>query len=320
VAINISLAPIQGITDYHFRNAFNKHFGGVDTYFAPYLRIDKKQAFKISKLKDILPENNNALKLIPQIMTNNSEDFIFMANELANLGYEELNWNLGCPYPMVTNRQLGAGLLPHHLTITDILEKSLSTIKTKVSIKMRTGLINDTEIEQLLPKLDPYPLTEIIIHPRYAKQLYKENANIDLFEKCLTLTKHLISYNGDITSLQLFKKYATRFQSINKYMIGRGLISNPFLAIQIKNNSNKLAGNEALTFNAFHDELFDSYLNTLSGASHVLPRMKAFWEYFSLSFSDSHKAFKKIKKASNLNKYKSAVNEIIQEYSWLNLV
>lgn len=313
----ILLAPIQGVTDYHFRNTFNKFFKGVDCMYSPYLRVDKEMKLKNTKIKDVLPVNNLDVNLVPQIMTNKPEEFIYLSDFLFDNGYEHINWNLGCPFPMVTNRQLGAGLLPYCKKVESILDEVLSVISNKVSIKMRIGFENVEEIFKILPILDNFPILEIVIHPRTAKQMYKGLVNIDIFEECLRLTKHTICYNGDINTLNDYSNLSSRFKTVNSWMIGRGLIRNPFLAMQINQMENELLNDKMKVFKEFHDLLCEEYVNSFSGPSHLLNRMRVFWEYFSLSFSNSHKVYKRIKKATSISKYNIAVAQNFNEERWI---
>ncbi|MDA3954668.1 MAG: tRNA-dihydrouridine synthase family protein [Bacteroidales bacterium] len=314
MANRILLAPIQGVTDYHFRNTFNKFFKGVDFMYSPYLRVDKNMQLKNSKVIDILPSNNKNINLVPQIMTNKPEEFTYMSKFLFDKGYEHINWNLGCPFAMVTNRELGSGLLPHHNKIEDILEKVMTVLPIKLSIKMRIGLENENDIFKILPILDKFPILEIIIHPRTGKQMYKGQVYTSIFEKCLALSSHKICYNGDINALDDYNNLSNRFKTVNSWMIGRGLIKNPFLAMQI---NKVLTENKMEIFKEFHDALCEEYLQSLSGSSHLLSKMIVFWEYFSLSFSNSHKVYKRIKKATSISKYKIAVAQNCNEEKWI---
>lgn len=308
MSLKLSIAPIQGITDYVFRNAYDQYFTGVDKYYAPYLRLEKNLQFKNSKLKDILPENNSVYGLIPQIMTNSAVEFLYMADRLVDYGYNELNWNLGCPYPMVTNRKLGAGLLPHHSEIINILDQALSKTNIKVSIKIRSGLNDNSEIESLLPKLDAYPLSEIIIHPRFAKQLYKGSADVELYSKCTSLSSHSLAYNGDIFNLDAFRSILPKTGKTQHFMLGRGIVTNPFLAEQIKSNNTELNSNDVNRFWNFEETIFDAIQNRLSGPTQVITKMRSYWEYFSQSFTNSHKVYKRFKKAKNIAAYKEALS------------
>ena len=187
---------------------------------------------------------------------------------------------------------------PENKKINDLLEKVIPNIQSKLSIKMRIGLDNDDDIFNILPVLDNFPISEIIIHPRTGKQMYKGEVHTDVFENCLELTKHKISYNGDINTLEDFHNLKNRFKIVNSWMIGRGLVSNPFFAEQIKQNEKDSQENKISRFKEFHDALAKDYLDRLEGSSHFLNKMRIFWEYFSISFSNSHKVYKRIKKAT----------------------
>ncbi|MBN2664773.1 MAG: tRNA-dihydrouridine synthase family protein [Bacteroidales bacterium] len=306
----IYLSPLQGITDYKFRNAYLKYFSDVDKFFSPYIRLSNKKELKKAQIRDILPKNNLGIPIIPQIMVNNSEDFIFLANMLSDYGYDEINWNLGCPYPMVTNRQLGSGLLELPEKIDSILTESLKNISTKVSVKMRLGLNQINEIDKIIPILNNHDLTEIIIHPRTGKQLYKGEIYLDKFIEIAKILSHKIIYNGDITNLDYYKEKIEPITS--DIMIGRGLISNPFLASEIKNGKTFSLDEKKQIFREFHNYLLHQVENSLSGDSHVLSKMTNYWEYFSLFFENSRKVFKQIKKAKSLRNYDVTISEIFR--------
>lgn len=308
--VKLLLAPIQGITDFNFRNTFLKYFGGIDEVYSPYLRLDNKRELKKSKVKDVLPENNLHGKLVSQIMTNNADDFLYLTEFLSGLGYNHVNWNLGCPFPMVTNRKLGSGLLPFNEQIDDILYKVFSTTDMKISIKMRMGYENKDEIFEILPRLNKYPIPKIIIHPRTAKQMYKGNVILDDFRKYLEISDHEICYNGDINSVNDYNSIQNKFPEVNQWMLGRGIIANPFLAMQIKEINTP--EDKKKHFFEFHNELVDLILNQTSGSSHLLSKMRAYWEYFALSFTNSHKVFKLIKKSKNISGFNSAISSIIK--------
>lgn len=306
-------SPLQGFTDYKFRNAFNQLFGGIDTFYSPYIRLNGKLIIKNSYQKDILPENNTELEVIPQIITNDVDEFLFVSKYVQSLGYKELNWNLGCPYPMVTKRGMGSGLISDSEKINNILHKIHNESDILVSMKMRMGYDTPEEILDVLPILDTYPLKNIAIHARIGKQLYKGGTNLEAFQKCLDSTKHKLYYNGDITSVAAFKKLQEQFTTIDHWMIGRGLIADPFLPSMIKNNTNEYPQNRFDVFQEFHERIYTAYDAALSGPTPIKMKMLGFWEYFSQSFSNPQKTFKKIKKAQNPKKYALAVEEILKE-------
>ena len=312
MSITLLSSPLQGFTDFRFRNAFHKHFGGIDTFYSPYIKLNGKLVVKGSYERDILPENNTTLEVIPQIITNDAEEFLFVAKYVQQMGYKELNWNLGCPYPMVAKCGMGSGLISNTSQIEHILKRVHNETDIIVSMKMRMGYENPTEILDVFPILEQYPIKNIAIHARIGKQLYKGGVDLDSFQKCLDTSKQKIYYNGDITSVAKFKELQERFPSIDHWMIGRGLIADPFLPSMIKNNTTEYPKNRFEIFEAFHDEIYQQYDAYLQGPTPIRMKMLGFWEYFSESFSNPQKTFKKIKKAGNSKNYEIAVKEIFK--------
>ncbi|WP_370407865.1 tRNA dihydrouridine synthase [Tenacibaculum dicentrarchi] len=304
-------SPLQGFTDFRFRNAQHKYFGGIDTYYAPYIRLNGKMVVKSSYKRDLLPENNNTLTVIPQVITNDPDEFLFVAKYVQSLGYNELNWNLGCPYPMVTKSGMGSGLICNPARIDEVLHKAHNETDILVSMKMRMGYENSEEILNSFPILDKYPLKNVAIHARIGKQLYKGGVDLDAFQKCIDVAKHQLYYNGDITSVAGFKAIQERFPSITHFMIGRGLIADPFLPQMIKDNTTEYPEDRWQRFEDFHNEIYQQYDEFLSGPTPIKMKMLGFWEYFSQSFSNPQKTYKKIKKAGNPKKYQVAVKEIL---------
>jgi tRNA-dihydrouridine synthase B len=312
MSITLLSSPLQGFTDFRFRNAFHKFFGGIDTFYSPYIKLNGKLVVKGSYERDILPENNTTLEVIPQIITNDAEEFLFVTKYVQQFGYKELNWNLGCPYPMVAKCGMGSGLISNTSQIEHILKRVHNETDIIVSMKMRMGYENASEILDVFPILEQYPIKNIAIHARIGKQLYKGGVDLDSFQKCLDTSKQKIYYNGDITSVEKFRMMQERFPSIDHWMIGRGLIADPFLPSMIKNNTTEYPKNKLEIFEAFHDTIYQEYDAYLSGPTPIRMKMLGFWEYFSESFSNPQKTFKKIKKAGNSKNYEIAVKEIFK--------
>jgi tRNA-dihydrouridine synthase len=217
---------------------------------------------------------------------------------------------------MVAKKGRGSGLLPYPDKIEEFLAATVPAMPTALSIKLRLGRKNADEIFRLLPILNRYPLEELVIHPRTGIQMYEGDIDLDTFEKCLTLSKHPITYNGDITTLNDFNQLSKRFTGIKSWMIGRGVITNPFLPAIIKTGCDPFE-NKIETMHRFHDDLYSGYLEIFQGPSHLVQRMKGFWKYFALSFEDSRKIQKKIFKAKTGRQYESVVKHFFEsEAQW----
>ncbi len=310
MSVTLLSSPLQGFTDFRFRNAFDHFFGGIDTFYAPYIKMNGKIVIKNNYQRDLNPENNKVSDLIPQVMTNDPDEFLFVVKYIQSLGYKELNWNLGCPYPMVTKQGMGSGMICNPQKIDEVLHKVHNESDVTVSMKMRMGYDKPTEILKTFPILEKYPLKNIAIHARIGKQLYKGGTDLDSFQKCVEQTPHKLYYNGDITSVTAFKELQERFPSIDHWMIGRGLIADPFLPSMIKNNTTEYPENKWEIFREFHDTIYQQYDEALSGPTPIKMKMLGFWEYFSQSFDNPQKTYKAIKKAGSKFKYNAAVAEI----------
>jgi len=306
--VRLYLAPIRGITDFVFRNTFSKYFSGFDIAVAPFVTTQSR--VRSSQIRGLFPENNSGMPLIPQILSKNPDDFVLLAKQFYDMGYETINWNLGCPFPMVANKQRGSGMLPFPDRIDEFLEKSLSRMPNALSVKTRLGYHNADEIFRVMPTFNRYPLTEIIIHPRTGRQMYGGIPDWESFEKCIPLSAHPLVYNGDIVSLETFRELSERFGTISRWMIGRGALADPFLPEAIKNNKERFSDKSEI-LKQFHDELFRGYGEILDGPAHILGRMKGFWHYFALSFGYSGNLLKKIHKSRTVEQYDEAVRRIL---------
>ncbi len=312
--MNIILAPIMGVTDSIYRNTFAQFFSGVDLTMAPFISSVQARSIKPNYLKDILPANNRQLPVVPQILSKDPDDFLFLAHKIFELGYTTVNWNLGCPSPTVVNKQRGSGLMPYPETISRFLERVVPELGGGLSIKLRLGRYDARELETLWPIFNRYPLTEVIIHPRLGKQLYSGSVDLEAFAQALTQTRHRICYNGDIRTVEEFQGLARRFPEIDTWMIGRGLLMNPFLAAEIRsflNPSLKCARDMAI-LNPFHAALYRQYQEVMCGPAHLLARMKGIWGYFAETFPDPGKVRKLIYKTNTPDHYLDAVRRLFE--------
>ncbi len=338
MSYQIILAPIQGYTDAVFRDVYFRHFTGVDQAVAPFISTMSQHKINISCLKDVIPENNvHCTNLIPQILGNVAEDFLFLARHLVELGYNTINLNMGCPHSKVAKKKRGSGMLSYPEMVDEFLYTLFKGLiselsRCKISIKVRLGRYDKEEIFELLPIFEKYPLDEIIVHPRTGIEMYGGYADIDAFIRVANSTSHNLVYNGDITSVKIFSHIVKRLEAvktdsetsvqslkqIKRFMIGRGILSNPFLPSQIKNSvlktgvSGEIERLQAINrkdeldrIKLFHDELFETYSRKFYGPLHVTGRMKGFWTYIGPSFPESRKEIKKILKVKNREHYKA---------------
>lgn len=303
------LAPMEGITGHIYRNSYEKYFHNIDKYFTPFIVPNQSVSLKTKELKDLLPQNNKGLNIVPQILTNNAEGFILTANKLKQLGYEEINLNLGCPAGTVVSKKRGSGFLAYPEELDKFLDEIYKIDNMKISIKTRLGKERADEFYKLIEIYNKYPLEELIIHPRTREDFYGNTPNLEVFKEALKLSKHSICYNGDIFTLNSYNKIINEFPEVNKVMLGRGILANPGLIGEIKNN--EFANKEIIKM--FHDEIFENYTILLNEDKNAMYRMKELWGYMSHIFTNNKKYYKKIKKAQKAIDYKNAVNSLFIE-------
>lgn len=309
------LAPMRGVTTVHYRKAFVRHFGGLDAEMAPFITTVPAETIHPRLLRDVLPENNSDLPLIPQLLSKSAGEFITMARALHDLGYEEVNWNLGCPHKPIRNKGRGSGLLPHPDQVDALLTDICADSPCRVSVKVRLGVSSQSELLKLIPVLNRHPLSEVIIHPRTAEQMYDGTVDLDAFAEAYERIEHPVCYNGDIHSLAFFQSVETRFPEIERFMLGRGLLANPFLCEQIRSRSPEIE-NATERLKAFHDEVLENYRSVIDGDLPMLGKMKEFWSYPSQHLSNGRKFLKKVKKCHRLTTYQQIVEEHLAAAEW----
>jgi tRNA-dihydrouridine synthase len=303
------LAPMEGITGYIYRNFYEKFFHNIDKYFAPFIVSNKGTRLKNKELRDILPENNKGMNIVPQILTNDSEGFITTSRKLQQLGYNEVNLNLGCPSGTVVSKNRGSGFLAKREELDIFLDEIFKLDDLKISIKTRIGKDSPEEFYELIKIYNRYPLEELIIHPRIQKDFYGNKPNLQVFKDALSLSLNPVCYNGDIFTAMDFNKLIKAFPEVDTVMLGRGIIANPGLIDEIKNNTYI----DKRILKDFHDEVFNKYIELFNEDKNAIFRMKEIWGYMICIFSDNKRYAKKIKKSQDLKGYNEAVLSLFME-------
>ena len=329
----LSLGPFQGITDAPFRNVFKRHFGGIDKFYTPFFTgIHKEDHAKNLQGEEIDPRCNDVETLTPQILSTDAKEILRFAKQCKELGYKEINLNMGCPFPRVANKKRGCGLLPHPDKVETMLEKVFEQIgDIKFSVKCRLGYFSPEEIDAIIPIFNRFPLSELIIHPRIGKQLYKGEADVEKFKALIPYINAPLVYNGDIFSVDSFERIHDAVRPVNDFMLGRGILANPFLAEQIKNNTADACDaslqdqpvgthrvcppthDKTQRMHAYVLDLYEDRLHHAGGSPKVLGRMKELWSYLMNSFEEPQVVWRKIKKINALKDYEDAVEEVFRD-------
>lgn len=310
----IYLAPFQGITTNVFREIYTRHFPGVDKLFTAFFTsIENAKSMK-SKKVELEQTHHNRIPVIPQILSKDAQEIILFGQLCLEKGFEEINWNLGCPFPRVAKKRRGSGMLPYPETVREILEEAIPKLPLKFSVKCRLGYHSPGEIMDLMPVFNDFPLSELIIHARIGTQLYKGEVNLGAFETAAAQSKIPVAYNGDIFSVKNFQEMNNRFPGVEQWMIGRGLLADPFLPSEIKGET--ISNDKMLILRKFVDDLYVGYRRKMNDRLQAISVMKEVWSYLSLSFDQPGKVFGQIKKCTSFDVYEDAVNGIFKTYSW----
>lgn len=304
--MKIYLAPLQGLTDWMFREAFSKHIGLFDKTFTPFVRVQNGEFYRPNQCNDLFPEHNRFQKPVPQFLGNDAVSFFRFEELCLQHGYDEVNINMGCPYPMVTGRRMGAGLLSYPVEIERLLNEIFNAATVKISVKCRLGMEHASEFEALIPVFNEFPLEEIIIHPRVGKQQYKGDVDFDAFLYYVPALKASVCYNGDINSNEDAARILQKTPAIQTLMLGRGVLQNPFLLSELRNES-LMADEKVARLKGFHAELITCCQQKYSGDHHFLKHLEELWTYQSEGFANSHKLFKLIKKCKSLDQYERVI-------------
>lgn len=303
----IEFAPLQGYTDAIYRTIHNKVFGGINCYYSPFIRLEKGEV-RQKDIKDILPENNENINLVPQIIVNSNEEFLKLTESVCNLGYKRIDINMGCPFPLQTKKGRGAAILQNTKHLEDIVESINSINDIDFSIKMRLGMDSAEDAKGALEIINKAKLHHITIHPRIAKQQYKGEIDYQTFDYIYQNCLHPIIYNGDILSQEDIYNIINIYPKIEGIMIGRGLLAKPYLAMEL-NKTIRLSVSERLSMiMKLHDAIYDHYSSVMQGEHQLLLKMKTFWEY--LDEEIGKKPYKAIKKSVNIKKYELAIRLI----------
>lgn len=304
------MAPMEGITNYIYRNAYHCFYHPMDKYFTPFIAARPNKRLSFKEINEVSPDKNQGLTVIPQILTNNAKDFIRLARQLQeDYGHREVNLNLGCPSGTVTAKGKGSGFLAKPEKLDAFLDEIFSSLSLDISVKTRIGTDYDEEWDHLLKIYEKYPMKELIIHPRLQKDYYQNTPRLDAFRKAEGSLSIPLCYNGDLFTPKDYREFSGQLGNVQIFMFGRGLIANPELVSCIREQKKP----DKTIFRQFHDKIYADYQELLADEQNVLFRMKELWNYMIPSFTDYGKYAKKIKKAQRLRDYELAIDQLFAQ-------
>ena len=305
--LNLCMAPLRGVTVAPYREAYARHFGGVDRAVSPFVTTVKGRKIKASVLREVDPDRNGALPLVPQLLSKDPDGVRVMLGTLRELGYAQVNLNLGCPYPMVRNRGRGSGLMADEVALRTVLDAACEAMPVGFSVKVRLGIEDSELLDERVELLNGYPLDEVIVHPRTAVQMYEGRVDVEAFARVLPRIRHRVVYNGDLYTVADVARIRERFPEVTHLMLGRGLVTDPFLPERLRGGEIAV-GDAERRIKAFLAELLDRYEAGLFGPSPVLGRMKEVWGYLHEQFEDGDELLRRVQQSRSVEGYRRAVD------------
>ncbi|MBO7336539.1 MAG: tRNA-dihydrouridine synthase family protein [Lachnospiraceae bacterium] len=304
----IYMAPMEGLTTRIYRHVFARHYSGVDKCFTPFLSPNQNHSFQKKELDEIDPEINKGLTTVPQILCSVAEHSVWALREIAELGYSEVNFNLGCPSGTVVTKKKGSGFLPFPWEIDaffDEVFREADKLRMKISVKTRLGRNDAEEFIDVLDVYNKYPFSEVIVHPRIQKDFYREPVRPEWFEYTLSHSNNPVCYNGDLFTAEDIRGFEERHPDVGMIMLGRGIIARPFLPEEMTDETK-----DRKKLKAFHDELVFSYYDVTHDDHCVLAKMKEVWEHMGPALSVEERTFKSLRKSKKINEYKAITDSI----------
>lgn len=308
--MKIYSAPLQGFTEAVWRNIHAAVFGGIDGYFTPFLRYEHGE-IRNKDIRDIERKNNSVVSLVPQIIAATPEEMRPLLDLVRREGYNRVDINMGCSFPLQARKKHGAGLLPHPDMVAAILDETKRNSDILFSVKMRLGWQEKDEWKALISALNDAPLCHVAMHPRLGIEQYKKEVDTEAFAEFYEACVHPVIYNGDLLALQDIKRIESEFPRIEGVMLGRGLLANPALGKEYHEDKKMTTTELHAHVKSMHDAMFRELSPRLQGNTQFLSKMKPYWEYL---LPDLPKRLRKaIQKSTTIDKYLSAVNAALNE-------
>ena len=302
--MEIYFAPMEGLTDSVYRALHHKYFGGVDKYYMPFLSPTVHRSLTPREVRELPVADSVGFEAVPQLLTKSVEDFLWAAEQCRDLGYKEVNLNLGCPSGTVFSKGKGSGMLRDPEELDRFLEGIFAAAPLPISLKTRLGVEDPTEFQKLLEIYNRYPVKLLILHPRVRKAFYDGPVDMEVFAYALKSSKNPVCFNGNLCSKEDLQAFSRQYPSVGSVMLGRGLIGDPGMFAP--------NGTTPAALEAFSDELLSTYTSLFGGPRNAMFRLKENWRYLLCLFEGAEKLGKRLRKTTDVAEYRSLTHEIIR--------
>ena len=307
------LAPMEGVTDSVYRSVYHRMFTPFDRYYTPFLTPTADRLITARQLRELDPARNAGMEVVPQLLGNDPELFLWMAGVLKDMGYREVNLNLGCPSGTVVKKKKGSGLLGQRELLERLLDGIFDRTPLPVSVKTRLGLRSEAEFGPVLELFNRYPICELIVHPRVQKDQYAGPIRLDAFALAMAESRAPVCYNGDLWAPEDVDEIKARFPALDAVMLGRGAVANPGLIGYLKTGTRITLDQ----LRDFHDALYAEYRIVMPGFKPTVFRMREYWAFWENLFDAPAKYLKRIRKATDFAAYEQAVRDLFAECPFL---
>ena len=307
------LAPMEGVTDSIYRGVHSRMFVPFDRYYTPFLSPTQDRQITARQLRELDPARNAGLDVVPQVLCNDPDLFLWAAEVFRDMGYREVNLNLGCPSGTVVKKKKGSGLLGQPELLERLLDGIFERTPLPVSVKTRLGLQSEAEFGPILALFNRYPICELIVHPRVQRDQYSGPIHPDAFALALRESRAPVCFNGDLWAPEDVEGIKARFPALEAVMLGRGAVANPGLAGYLKTG----AWATAAQLHEFHDDLYAEYRVVMPGFKPTVFRMREYWAFWASMFIAPEKFLKRIRKAVSFAGYEAAVQELFDQCAFL---
>ena len=294
-------APMEGITDHIYRRLHHKYFAGIHRYYTPFLSPTVHRGLTPKEQRE-LTDNLGGI-VVPQLLTKVPEDFLWMAERIGDMGYKEVNLNLGCPSGTVTAKGKGSGMLRDLDSLRAFLDAIYKDAPLPISIKTRIGFEDAQEFPRILEIYNDYPIKELTVHPRVRKAFYNGDVEMDMFRYAVENSRAPLCYNGNLCSVSQTEDFEKAYPNVNAVMLGRGLIADPGMLAP--------GGTQADVLEAFLGELLAEYVENFGGPKNAMFRMKEQWRHLLCKFEGSEKLGKSLRKTTDIREFKSITSQIL---------
>lgn len=295
-------APLEGLTDSIYRKLHYAYFPGIDRYYTPFLSPTVHRTLTPKESRELPAPDALGYEAVPQLLTKNPDDFLWMAQQCCDLGYRQINLNLGCPSGTVTGKGKGAAMLADPDSLDRFLDTVFSACPISISVKTRIGMHDSGEFPRIIEIFNKYPIQELIIHPRIRDVFYNGDIDLDAFRYAVENCRHPLCFNGNLCTLEQIQQFRENFPAVDAVMLGRGLIGDPGMLSP--------GGTTIGTLMAFYDALLEAYIAAFGGSRNAMFRLKEHWRHLLCRFESNEKLTKQLRKTTDLEQYKSITREI----------